>query len=130
MDSKIKTYALTVCFSSLFFLVIFSNIAIYKLVKIISPENALPAYILQNHADNDAYIEWRESMSGFNQQGKTNESTLRNKTEAEITAKRLNSLNIEISLMKRTDLQDFIQNVVLIFIVLMIYFFHWRMAKR
>ena len=122
----LEVYALAVCFVTVICFVIASGIGLYSIVGIANPEFTLSAWMYERHQSNDAF--WQTNAPPF-MPGSERENKPR-PPEAELTQQRQASYTLAIKSEQRGSLQTLTKAAIVIFIDLIIFGAHWRVARR
>lgn len=113
----LEIYALSVCFVALVCFVISLGIGIYDIVEITSPEFTLRTYVYEKHQTNKMFTRnWPEGKPLL--------------SDEEITKQRKESYTIAIRTERRDALQSFTRVTIIILIDIVVFFVHWKIAKR
>ena len=124
--SILEGYALAVCFVTVICFVIASGIGLYSIIGIANPEFTLPAWMYERHQSNDAF--WQMNtlppMPGSDRESKPRPP------EAELTQQRQASYALAIKSEQRASVQTLTKASIVIFIDLIIFGAHWRVARR
>ncbi|HWQ94572.1 MAG TPA: hypothetical protein VN418_03605 [Gammaproteobacteria bacterium] len=124
--SILEVYALAVCFVTVICFVIASGIGLYSIIGIANPEFTLPAWVYERHQSNDAF--WRMNaplpMPGSGRETKPRPP------EDELTQQRQASYALAIKSEQRGSVQTLTKAGIVIFIDLIIFGAHWRIARR
>ena len=124
--SMLEVYALAVCFVTVICFVIASGVGLYGIIGIANPEFTLSGWEYERHQSNDAY--WRMNMP-LPMPGSERESKSK-PAEAELTQQRQASYALAIKSEQRGSLQTLTKAAIVIFIDLIIFGAHWRIASR
>ena len=124
--SILEVYALAVCFVTVVCFVIASGIGLYSIVGIANPEFTLPAWMYERHQSNDAFWQMNAPLP---MPGSERETRPR-PSEAELTQQRQVSYVLAIKSEQRGSLQTLTKAAIVIFIDLIIFGAHWRVARR
>ena len=115
--SLLEIYALAVCFVTIICLAVALGIGVYDLLEIVNPEMTLKSYAYQRHQTNEAFTRnWSKDKE--------------KPKEQEITRMREESYSVALKAEKRDAVQSFIRMLIVILIDLVIFLFHWRLARR
>ena len=130
----IRIYALAVCFATMMIMAISSGIALYDAVQVTVPTLTVDTWQYQNLQTNDAY---RQSylatapiaVAPVGQPPKQ-QSTSEVLSEEEVTKLRERQLAIVIDGHRRDAFRSLIQSSIFFLISGVLFFVHWRLAKR
>lgn len=114
----LEIYAMAVCFVSMAIFAIYLGVAIYDLVEISYPEFTMSARNYERHQTNDKFTNGWEV------------DKLEKYTDDEITAQREKSFELELKAEVRTAVQSLIQNVIVVFIVMVVFIPHWILSRK
>lgn len=114
----LEIYALAVCFFTVACFVITLGIALYDVIKVAAPEFTLKAYQYDQHQSNDAFKRHipekeRDSIS-----------------DEELTKRREESYAQTIRSEQHQGKQSLVQMGIIMFIDIIVFMFHWVLAKR
>lgn len=121
--SILEIYALAVCFATIVCFVITLGISIYDIVRITNPEFTMSSYEYNRHQSNEAY--WKSSNNCGNDDKKEQRPA-----DEELTKQRLASYQQSIKSELRDAFQSLIQSVIILIIAVIVFFIHWRVARR
>jgi hypothetical protein len=114
----IEIYAMAVCFVAIVCLVIVLGIGLYDLVEISNPEFTISSYEYKKHQSNESFLK--------GDCGKEKETP----TDKEITRQRLASFQNLIAIERRDAFQSLTVIIIIIILNIIVFFIHWRIAKR
>ena len=111
-----EIYALTVCFGTMICFVIALGTAIYDVIEINFPEFTIRSSEYKRHLANESYSKsWLVDDD---------------QPEEVLTRKRLASYRTELESEKREGKQSLVMSLIIIFIDVAVYLFHWNLAKK
>jgi hypothetical protein len=115
--SLLEIYALAVCFVTVVCFVIALGIGLYDLVELTNPEFTLRSHAYERHRSNEAFVRnWAKDK--------------KLPPEAEVTKLREESYREELRTEQRSALQSLVQILIVLIIDVVLFFVHWRLAKR
>lgn len=114
----IEIYALAVCFVTIICFAVSLGVGLYDLLEISNPEFTLKSRQYEKHQTNDAFTRsW-------------NKKQIDKYSEEEITSKREDSYRVALTTESRNAIQSFIRMLIIILIDLVMFFSHWKLARR
>jgi hypothetical protein len=122
--SLLELYALAVCFTTIVCFVVALGIAIYDIIRIVSPEFTLSSYEYDRHQNNDAF--WKGYKCGYDKLGKE----MQRPPEEELTKQRLESYQVEVKSEQRSGYQGMTKSVIVLIIDILVFIVHWQIARR
>jgi len=115
--SLLEIYALAVCFVTVVCFVIALGIGLYDLVELAYPEFSLSSYEYERHQSDEAFMRrWPKDK--------------KRPPEGEITKLREESYQTELRKEQRSAMQSLVQILIVLVIDVVVFFVHWRLAKR
>jgi hypothetical protein len=115
--SIVEIYALGVCFIAIVSCAISVGFALYDVLEMSAPEITLETYEYEKHQTNETFIRgWKEDKEI--------------PPTDELTKMRIASYQIALKVNQRDALQSIIQMLIIIFINLVVFYPHWKIAKR
>ena len=118
--SILEIYALLVCVITLVWALVALGVGIYDCVKIAAPRLTVASYTYSKYLSNEHY---RETCC-------TNKDSIANLTENEVTAKRVEGLQITLDEEQRSGVQSLIQSSIALLLNICVFFVHWKLAQR
>jgi hypothetical protein len=118
-------YAYLVCFVTVTCGAIYTGIILYDIVQISAPEFMLSEHTKYTHANNENFI---ENNYTYTDDGKV--SKYEGYSETKITKIRTENYQSKIAQEQNNAVKSVIQSVIVLFIDLILFFVHWRIAKR
>ena len=119
----LELYALAVCFINVLIGSIAVGIIIYSAVSIAAPELTLAGWQYSKYQSNDEFIASRFDMENFSDKFK-------DMSPQEITRKREAAYRIALKAEQRDGIQNIIQFSIVLLIQIILFFVHWKLAKR
>jgi len=120
----IEIYALAVCFFTVACFAIFSGLAVWDVVQISAPEFTINSKVYEEHSDNESYK--KRSCYACADQLEAEKSF----SEGEITQSREKGWERELEIEKRSAVQSFARNLIIIIIDIILFWGHWVLAQR
>jgi hypothetical protein len=114
----LEIYALAVCFFTVACFVISLGVGLYDLIEIVDPEFTLGGYEYERHQTNEA----------FAKQYKSRKEEV--PPDDELTRLREESYRLALKNERRSGMQSLTQVVIIIIIDVMLFLFHWFLAKK
>ncbi len=115
--SLLEIYALAVCFVTVVCFVIALGIGLYDLVELAYPEFSLSSYEYERHQSDEAFMRhWAKDK--------------KRPAEGEVTKLREESFRTELRKEQRSAMQSLVQILIVLAIDVVVFFVHWRLAKR
>ena len=115
--SLLEIYALAVCFVTVVCFVIALGIGLYDMVELAFPEFSLSSYEYERHQSDEAFMRrWPKDK--------------KRPPEGEITKLREESYQTELRKEQRSAMQSLVQILIVLVIDVVVFFVHWRLAKR
>ena len=115
--SLLEIYALAVCFVTVVCFVIALGIGLYDLVQLTYPEFSLSSYEYERHQSDEAFMRhWAKDK--------------KRPAEGEVTKLREESFRTELRKEQRSAMQSLVQILIVLIIDVVVFFVHWRLAKR
>lgn len=115
--SLLEIYALAVCFVTVVCFVIALGIGLYDMVELAFPEFSLSSYEYDRHLSDEAFMRrWPKDK--------------KRPPEGEITKLREESYQTELRKEQRSAMQSLVQILIVLVIDVVLFFVHWRLAKR
>ncbi len=115
--SLLEIYALAVCFVTIICFAVALGIGVYDILEMSNPELTLKSYQYQRHQTNEAFTRnWSKEKE--------------KPSEEEITNMRKKSYEVALKAERRDAVQSFIRVLIVMLIDIVIFLFHWRLAKR
>lgn len=121
--SILEIYALAVCFATIVCFVVALGIALYDVIQIARPEFTLSSHVYNRHQSNDAF--WNSSS-----QYDSREKDKKRPPEKELTNRRMESYQQALQSERRDAFQGITKATIVIFIDIVFFIIHWRIAKR
>jgi hypothetical protein len=121
--SILEIYALAVCFATVVCLVIALGVALFEVIQIAAPEFTLNSQEYNRHQSNDAF--WNNCG-----QYDSEKKDKKRPSDEELTKRRLESYRQAIQSERRDAFQGITKAVIVIFIDIIFFFAHWRIARR
>lgn len=116
--SLLEIYALAVCFVTIICFAVSLGIGLYDVLEMSAPKFTLKSADFERHQTNEAFTRgW-------------NEEKRKKYTEEEIDGLREASYQVALAKEKRDAAQSLIRIIIIIFIDLVLFFIHWKIAKR
>ncbi|MFH1369129.1 MAG: hypothetical protein ABII64_08385 [Elusimicrobiota bacterium] len=118
----VEIYALVVCFTAICAFMVSLGIGTYGLVKVVKPSLTINAWTYKMFQDNQSFRDQ-----------KLHESTNKDKkplSEEKVTAMRLSGWASELGAERRKGFQNFVQCAIFVVIAIVVFLFHWKLAKR
>jgi len=113
----VEVYALVVCFVTLVCFVVALGLGIYDLIQFLNPEFTISSYTYEHHRSNEAYLRnWPKEKP--KPQGD------------ELTRLRKESYQAALKSEQRNAAQSLTQIFIIVLIDIVVFAFHWYMAKR
>lgn len=126
--SILEVYALAVCFAAVICFVIAAGIGLYAAVGVVKPELTLSSWEYDRHQNNDIFrVLSNPPPMVLSGNGTTEVERL---SEEELTRRREESLQHAIRAEQRGNLQTLIRVAIIVFIDMVVFLIHWRIAKR
>jgi hypothetical protein len=122
--SLLELYALAVCFFTVACFAIALGIALYAIVGVVDPSVTLDSYAYAQHQSNDSY--WQGCAGPYCAR---DDKRVR-PPEAELTKQREDSFARALSNERRNEVQSLIKCFIVILVDLIIFLFHWVLARR
>ncbi len=122
----LEIYALAVCFAAIICFVIAAGVGLYALVGTLNPEFTLDSWQYDRHQNNDAF--WSNAPPPFPFDGK--EEKKARPSEQELTRQRNESFQLVIRAEQRNRMQTLIQVMIILFIDILVFIIHWRIARK
>jgi hypothetical protein len=122
--SLLEIYALAVCFATIVCFVISLGVAIYSIIEIINPEFTMNSYEYKRYQSNDAY--WLSRVDDW----RNKEKEMQRPSEDELTKQRTEGYRLAVIAEKRDGYQGITKTAIVILINIVVFFIHWRIAKR
>ncbi len=123
----LEIYALAVCFGAIICFVIAAGVGLYALVGVANPEFTLDSWQYDRHLGNDIF--WSNGAPpALPFEGK-GEKRVR-PAEPELTRQREESYRMVIRTEQRNRMQTLVQVVIVLFIDIVLFMIHWRIAKK
>lgn len=123
--SSLEIYALAVCFFTVACFVITLGLAAWHVVELAAPKFTIAANDYEHHQSDEAYRDWLVSTHSGS------EKTPYVPPEgAALTAAKEKSLAEVVDSQRRRALQDFVQNLFFLFIYVVVFAVHWRIAAH
>jgi len=115
--SLLEIYSLAVCFVTIICFAVALGIGVYDILEMSQPELTLKSFQYQRHQSNEAFTRnWPKNKE--------------KPSEAEMTRMRAKSYAVALEAEKRDAIQSFIRVLIVITIDMVIFLFHWKLAKR
>ena len=121
-------YALAVCFVTVACFVVALGLFVYGVIGVINPEFTLDSWSYTRHQTNDAF--WGPSdLPPIIMPGEKEKERVR-PSEAELTKQRLESYVRVVANERRGSTQRVVKTTIVILIDILVFFLHWRIARR
>jgi hypothetical protein len=122
--SLLEIYALAVCFATIVCFVISLGVAIYSIVEIINPKFTMNSYEYKRYQSNDAY--WLSRVDDY----RNKEKDMQRPSEDELTKQKTEGYRLAVISEKRDGYQGLTKTAIIILINIVVFFIHWRIARR
>ena len=136
---SIRIYALAVCFVSVICIAITAGFALYNLIALAAPDLTIEPYRIQYLSSNTEFV----NNQGFyprpapimvgpdgTAQAVPSDNPFEGMTDAQITDLRLEKLQNEYTLHRRSATLSLLREGIIILISSVLFFIHWRLAKN
>ena len=111
-----EIYALTICLGTMICFAIALGTAIYDVIEINFPDFTIESSEYRNHLTNEYYTKGRLVDD--------------DQPQEVLTRKRLASYRTELESEKREGKKSLVRSLIIIFIDVIVYLFHWNLAKK
>jgi hypothetical protein len=124
--SWLEIYGLAVCFFTAAYFVFAFGEAAWRVIELSAPEFTLSSHQWERHQSDETF---RETLIN---QRRCNESKCAYEppSGAALTAERERSLAVELRSEQRNALQQLVRNLINLFIDVVVFFAHWRIAAH
>lgn len=126
MKNATLNYALVVCFFTMACLAVTTGLALWNALNIVAPSLALSKTDYLAHQSDEAYIEYLEDKYRY----KINKGEYSLPKIENITRIRERSYEGLISFAKHESLNSLLFQLIVIFVDVGVYWFHWRIVKK
>jgi hypothetical protein len=124
MKSKLEIYALSVCFTSVLFLVVSLAVLSYSFIEIVAPEFTMKSTTYDGFQSNKAY--WGRNKPYCLE----NCDKIVKPSEEELTKERVEAFEIAKKGESRSGLQSLIKSFLYVLFSAIALLIHWRIAKN
>jgi hypothetical protein len=118
----LEIYALVVCFAAVVTFMISFGVGAYNVVRMAKPSLTINAWTFKMYQDNQSFRDQ-----------KLHENMPKGKaplTEEQVTSRRLSGWAGELYAERRSGFQTFTQTAIFVLIAVVVFWFHWRLARR